>query len=54
MFLYFESSVFNLNAMLVDDRTAHGAESFGDRLILFQSVRFPDWNSVIGYLSDEK
>lgn len=38
-------------SFLIDDRTAHGADSFGDRLILFHSDRFPDWESVKDYLA---
>lgn len=37
-------------ALLIDDRTAHGADKFGDRLVLFNSEKFPDWKSVTEYL----
>lgn len=35
------------SAILIDDRTAHGADSFGDRLIQFGTNAFPDWESVL-------
>ena len=37
-------------AILIDDRTKHGADEFGDRHILFRSEQFPDWQSVVAYL----
>lgn len=39
------------SSLLIDDRTAHGADSFGERLILFRSESFPDWGAVKNYLS---
>lgn len=41
------------DSLLIDDRTAHGANAFGDRHIHFRSDRFPDWNSVIEYLMNK-
>lgn len=38
------------SSFLIDDRTAHGADSFGSRLIQFHSDRFPDWKSVKDHL----
>ena len=35
---------------LIDDRTKHGADQFGDHHIQFGSNKFPDWNSVVEYL----
>jgi hypothetical protein len=42
----------NLNRgdYLIDDRTKHGACSFGGILIQFGTAHFPDWKSVIAYL----
>jgi 5'-nucleotidase len=42
----------NLNAgdYLIDDRSNHGAESFGDRLILFGSAEYPDWPAVMKHM----
>ena len=37
-------------AILIDDRTKHGAEEFGERHIHFRSEHFPDWKSVVTYL----
>ncbi len=39
------------NAWLIDDRTAHGAELFGDHFIHFASERFPDWESVLKHFN---
>ena len=38
-------------AYLIDDRTKHGADQFGDHHILFGSDKFPDWESVVEYLN---
>ena len=38
------------DAYLIDDRTNHGADQFGDHHILFGSEKFPDWESVLNYL----
>ena len=35
------------SAILIDDRKAHGADSFGDRLLMFGTDTFPDWESVL-------
>ena len=37
-------------AYLIDDRTKHGADQFGDHHIQFGSNKFPDWKSVVEYL----
>lgn len=43
----------NLNKgdYLIDDRTANGAGDFDGELIQFGADKFPDWNSVIDYLT---
>lgn len=38
-------------AYLIDDRSRHGADCFGQRWIQFGSERFPDWSSIVEYLS---
>ena len=45
----------NLNRgdFLIDDRTKNGAEEFEGELILFGSEKFPDWESVCEYLTQE-
>lgn len=35
---------------LIDDRTKHGADQFGERHIHFHTDKFPDWGSVVNYL----
>lgn len=37
-------------SLLIDDRSKHGADTFGDRLIAFGSPEFPDWPSVLAHL----
>ena len=37
------------NSWLIDDREANGAKDFGERLVLFGSEQFPDWESVKRY-----
>ena len=37
-------------AYLIDDRTKHGADQFGDHHIHFGTEKFPDWNHVVEYL----
>ena len=37
-------------AYLIDDRTKHGADQFGEYHIHFGSEKFPDWESVLHYL----
>ena len=43
----------NLNAgeYLIDDRTKNGADRFGGKHIHFGSDEFPDWASVVSYLT---
>jgi 5'-nucleotidase len=36
--------------ILIDDRTANGADKFEGELIEFGSVRFPNWQSVVDYI----
>jgi len=36
---------------LIDDREKNGADKFVGELILFGSEKFPDWKSVIEYLT---
>lgn len=36
---------------LIDDRSRNGASEFSGEWIHFGSERFPDWDSVISYLS---
>ena len=40
-------------AYLIDDRTQHGASDFGDRHVQFDTEKFPDWDTVVGYFRDE-
>ena len=42
----------NLNKgdFLIDDRDANGASSFEGKLILFRSLEFPNWKTVMEYL----
>ena len=40
----------NRGAILVDDRTKHGADRFKGELVPFGSERFPDWARVTPYL----
>jgi 5'-nucleotidase len=42
----------NLGHFLVDDRRNNGADRFQGELILFGSPEFPDWPSVVSYLSE--
>lgn len=46
----------NLNAghYLVDDRTKNGADQFGGMHIHFGTAKFPDWESVLVYLRNNK
>lgn len=37
-------------ALLIDDRTGHGASDFGERHIQFGSERFPDWTNIVAFL----
>ena len=36
---------------LIDDRTANGAGEFKGELIHFGSNKYPDWDTIIKYLS---
>jgi 5'-nucleotidase len=42
----------DLGGFLIDDRLEHGADSFGDRLILFGSDAYPDWPAVMKHMRD--
>jgi 5'(3')-deoxyribonucleotidase len=43
----------NRGDYLIDDRTKNGAADFGGELILFGSEAFPDWPSVLTYLTQK-
>ena len=38
---------------LIDDRTKSGADAFSGELILFAGDRFPDWQTITGYLLEK-
>ena len=40
-----------LGDYLIDDRDKHGVRNFSGEWIHFGTEKFPDWNSVISYLS---
>ena len=40
----------NHGDFLIDDRTSNGADRFGGEHLLFGSVQYPDWDSVVAYL----
>lgn len=42
----------NIGDYLIDDRPNNGAGSFQGELIRFGSPRFPDWSSVVSYLTE--
>ena len=42
------------NAWLIDDRTAHGSDKFGEHFIHFGSERFPDWDAVLKHFNIDK
>lgn len=44
----------NLNKgdYLIDDRPNNGADEFGGKWIIFGSNTFPDWDSVLDYLTE--
>ncbi len=41
----------NVGHFLIDDRTKNGADRFTGEHILFGSARFPDWPTVVTYLT---
>jgi len=43
----------NHGDFLIDDRTANGADRFGGEHLLFGSVQYPDWDSVVAYLRSQ-
>ncbi len=43
----------NIGDFLIDDRIKNGADKFTGEHILFGSVDFPDWKSVLNYLSNK-
>jgi 5'-nucleotidase len=43
----------NRGDYLIDDREKRGADSFGDRLVLFRSARYPDWSAVMDHMRQE-
>lgn len=50
IFSHHKNLCFQYGAYLIDDRTKHGADQFGDHHIHFGSEKFPDWESVLNYL----
>jgi len=42
----------HLGDYLVDDRTKNGVDKFPGEHIHFGTERFPNWNSVVGYLEE--
>ena len=50
IFSHHKNLCFQSGAYLIDDRTKHGADQFGDHHIHFGSEKFPDWESVLNYL----
>lgn len=50
IFTHHKNLCFQPGAYLIDDRTNHGADQFGDHHILFGSKDFPNWESVLNYL----
>ncbi len=44
----------NRGDYLIDDRLKNGADCFEGELILFASEKFPDWTSVMKYLSERE
>lgn len=44
----------NIGDYLIDDRDRNGAGEFMGELIPFHSERFPDWKSVVEYLSNKE
>ena len=43
----------NRGDYLIDDREKRGADSFGDRLVLFRSKKYPDWSAVMEHMRRE-
>jgi len=43
----------NRGDFLVDDREKHGAKNFAGKHIHFKTEQFPDWASVLSFLSGE-
>jgi len=41
----------NMGDYLIDDRTANGVDEFKGEHIHFGTAAFPDWNSVVSYLT---
>ena len=50
IFTHNKNLCFQPGAFLIDDRTAHGADQFGDHHIQFGTEKFPDWKSVVDFL----
>ena len=40
----------NIGDLLIDDRTANGADLFNGEHIIFGSKKYPNWKSVCNYL----
>ena len=49
IFTHHKNLCFQPGAYLIDDRTAHGADQFGDHHIHFGQGEFKDWTAVIEY-----
>ena len=53
IFSHHKNLCYQEGAYLIDDRTKHGVEKFGDHHIHFGTEKFPDWQSVLNYLISE-
>ena len=42
----------NIGSFLIDDRANHGADEFGGKWIIFGASTFPNWDSVVDYLTE--
>ena len=49
IFSHHKNLCYQEGAYLIDDRTKHGADKFGDHHIHFGTEKFPDWQSVLNY-----
>ena len=50
IFTHHKNLCLQPGSYLIDDRTAHGADEFGDHHIQFGTEKFPDWKAVTEYL----
>lgn len=44
----------HISDFLIDDRLKNGSEKFTGELILFGSDKFPNWKSVVEYLTEKE